>query len=99
MVPVSRSTGKSKMKKSFTLVFGLLLACVGLQHSALSNAQAGRIELYPIQTVTLTAQQFLTGDRNGKPTLLGGELRLPRAEAAKYHAVVIVRGSGGVRAN
>jgi dienelactone hydrolase len=78
----------------FKLLFIAALVLPGLVY-----AQAGRIELYPIQTVTLSAQQFLTGDKNGKPTLLGGELRLPAANAAKYPAVVLVHGSGGIRNN
>ena len=65
----------------------------------LACAQAERIEISAVQTVTLSAQQFLTGARDGKPTLLGGELRLPRAGSGKLPAVVLVHGSGGVRNN
>jgi dienelactone hydrolase len=82
---------KNSYSKSL-LAFALLVP-------ALAHAQAGRIELYAIQTATLSAQQFLTGDKNGKPTLLGGELRLPAVEKPTYPAVVLLHGSGGVRNN
>ena len=78
------------------LKFLLLLA---LALPGLVYAQAGRIEIYAVQSVTLSAQQFLTGDKNGKPVLLGGELRLPAVNADKYPAVVLLHGSGGVRNN
>lgn len=48
---------------------------------------------------TLSAQQFLTEDRNGEPALLAGELRLPARGADPYPAVLLVHGSGGTRAN
>jgi len=47
------------------------------------------MEIYAIDTVTLTGEQFLTGDRNGKPTRIGGELRLPSAGTAKAPAVTV----------
>ena len=67
--------------------------------SAVAFAQPARIELYAIPTMTLTGAQFLTGDRSGKPVLIAGELRLPPAGGGKIAAVVLVHGSGGVRAN
>jgi dienelactone hydrolase len=56
----------------------------------------GRMEIHPIATVTVTTQQFLTGDRYGKPVTLAGELRLPRATTEKFPAVILVHGSGGL---
>src|SRR5882672_3180086 len=38
------------------------------------NDLAARIELRPIETLTLTDQQFLTGDKNGKAVTIAGEL-------------------------
>jgi dienelactone hydrolase len=62
-------------------------------------AQTARIELHPLQTVTLTGEQFLTGVKDGKPALISGELRIPRPGAERLPAVVLVHGSGGVGAN
>ena len=36
-----------------------------------------RIELHPIQTMTLTSAQFLNGDKQGPPATIAGELRIP----------------------
>src|SRR5947207_15404780 len=57
---------------------------------------AARIELRPIETLTLTDQQFLTGDKNGKAVTIAGELRLPRGATGRVPAVILQHGSGGV---
>ena len=59
--------------------------------------QVARIEVHPIDSVTVTNQQFLNGDKNGKRVVIGGELQLPRGEG-RFPAVVLVHGSGGVGA-
>jgi dienelactone hydrolase len=58
----------------------------------------GRLEVHPIPSVTVTNQQFLTGNLYGKPVTLAGELRLPRATTEKFPLVVLVHGSGGLGA-
>ncbi len=55
-----------------------------------------RMELRPVESVTLTGGQFLTGDKNGKPVTLAGELRLPRPGVDRLPAVILIHGSGGV---
>ena len=64
----------------------------------LAAAQAAHVEIRPVEAVTLTDRQFLTGDKNGTPTTLAGELRLPRARG-RVPAVVIIHGSGGIGGN
>src|SRR5215510_11422056 len=59
------------------------------------NDLAARTELRPFESLTLTDQQFLTGDKNGKGVTLAGELRLPRAASDRLPAVILVHGSGG----
>jgi hypothetical protein len=39
---------------------------------------AARTELRAIETLTLTDQQFLTGDKSGKAVTIAGELRFPQ---------------------
>src|SRR4051812_14000291 len=56
---------------------------------------AARTELRAIPTLTLTDQQFLTGDKDGKPVTLAGELRFPRGITGKVPAVILLHGSGG----
>ena len=63
------------------------------------NAQAvDRVELIPIQTASPTTRQFLTGDKNAKPTVIAGELRIPKPEPEKNAAIVLVHGSAGISA-
>ena len=58
-----------------------------------------RMELLPIPSVTLTTQQVLVGDLNGKPVMLAGQLRLPKAGTDRLPAIIMVHGSGGISAS
>jgi dienelactone hydrolase len=62
------------------------------------NAQTARIEIYSLETLTLTDRQFLLGAKDGKTARIGAELRLPPG-TARVPAVVLIHGSGGVGAN
>src|ERR1043166_7499535 len=59
---------------------------------------AARTELLPIQTLTLTDQQFLTGDSNGKPTTIAGQFRIAQG-SGRLPVVVLQHGSGGFASN
>jgi len=61
-------------------------------------AQTVRLELHPLPTTTLSDSEFLSGTKEGKPTIVAGELRLPRAGSDRLPAVLLVHGSGGVGA-
>ena len=37
---------------------------------------ASRVEIYAIPSLTISDQQFLTGDANGKPVTVAGEFRI-----------------------
>ncbi len=67
--------------------------------STSQGTDAAKTELHLLQTVTLTDQQFLTRSGEGKPTVIAGQLRLPRLGTDRLPAVVIVHGSGGVMGN
>ena len=54
-----------------------------------------QLQMYPIETVTLSSQQILSGEKNGKPTVLAGELLIP-AGAGRLPAVILVHGSDGL---
>jgi dienelactone hydrolase len=58
-----------------------------------------RIEIYPINTRTLSAAQFLTGKSDGPDSVIGGELRIPRYGEDRLPAIILVHGSGGVASN
>jgi dienelactone hydrolase len=55
---------------------------------------AARTELPPIRTLTLSDQQFLTGDRNGKPATIAGQLRIAQG-LGRLPTVVLQHGSVG----
>jgi dienelactone hydrolase len=57
---------------------------------------AARTELRAIETLTITDQQFLTGDKNGKAVTIAGELRFPQGASGRLPAVILQHGSGGV---
>ena len=69
------------------IIFTLSVAC--------AQAQV-RPEIRPIESVTLTTQQFLLGEHNGKPASLAGELRIPMNTSGQVPAVILVHGSGGL---
>lgn len=64
--------------------------------SCLVSAQSTTIQLYALQTVTVTTEQFLTGPKNGTPGVVGAELRIPTTKAEQVPAVIIVHGGVGV---
>jgi dienelactone hydrolase len=54
-----------------------------------------RPEIYPVETVTLGAQQILSGEKSGQQTWLAGELRIP-AGNRRVPAVLLLHGSDGL---
>lgn len=58
-----------------------------------------RMEVIPFDSVTLSAQQVLLGETDGKSVTLAGELRLPSGGAGKVPVVVLVHGLGGLLLN
>jgi choline dehydrogenase-like flavoprotein len=56
---------------------------------------AARTEVRAIETLTLTDQQFLTGDKNGKSVAIAGQLRFPQGASGRLPVVILQQGSGG----
>jgi len=56
----------------------LLVLALTLLGTAAQAQGFARMEMIPVPTVTLTSQQILTGDLNGKPATIAGELRIPK---------------------
>src|SRR5262249_29114641 len=80
-----------------------LIACALAAPAAAQSADSGkqiaaRVELHAIPSLTLTDQQFLSGDANGKPVTVTGELRIAQG-TGKLPVVVLVHGSGGMGPN
>ncbi|HWJ01893.1 MAG TPA: dienelactone hydrolase family protein [Burkholderiales bacterium] len=66
---------------------------------ALGLAQIVRVEVHPVQSVTMSDQDFLNGRKDAKPVTLAGQLKIPRAGSERLPAVVLLHGSGGVGGN
>jgi dienelactone hydrolase len=63
---------------------------------AVGHAQLAKMEIYPFQSMTLSDEQFLMGEKNGTPVTLTGVLRLPKPGTDRLPAVILVHGSGGI---
>jgi len=61
--------------------------------ATLAEGQTGTL-VFPTVTLTTTTQ-FLTGAKEGTPTVISGELQFPRAGTGRLPAVILVHGSGG----
>jgi dienelactone hydrolase len=67
--------------------------------TAQDRRYAARVELHPIQTLTLSDEQFLSGDTaGGKLVTVSGQLRIAQG-TGRLPVVVLVHGSGGMGAN
>jgi dienelactone hydrolase len=78
------------------------MVCTGIWFTAIeTNAQsipkdaASRVEIYAIPSLTISDQQFLTGDANGKPVTVAGEFRIAQG-TGRLPVVVLMHGSSGV---
>jgi hypothetical protein len=60
----------------------------------LSKDIAARIEAIPIQTLTISDEQFLKGDAYGKPTTIAGVLRVAQG-SGRLPVVIFIAGSSG----
>jgi dienelactone hydrolase len=62
---------------------------------AISKDTPVRIEAIPIQSLTVSDEQFLKGDAYGRPTTIAGVLRVARG-SGRLPLVALVPGSGGI---
>jgi dienelactone hydrolase len=63
-----------------------------------AKQMAARVELHAVPSLTLTDEQFLAGDANGKSVTVAGEFRIAQGQG-KLPVVVLVHGSGGMGPN
>jgi len=85
----------ARQRSSLTFISAVAIALGVL--SSPTYAQM-RLEIRPVETITLNTQQVLTGDKNGKSAVLAGELRIPKPGTNRLPAVILVHGSGGLSA-
>ena len=91
------STGMRTVMAAWILGAGLLLIGIETNAQSMPKEAAARVEMYAIPTLTLSDQQFLTGDANGKPATVAGEFRIAQGNG-RLPVVVLMHGSSGVGA-
>ncbi len=67
---------------------------VAAQESA-TKQFAARTELHSIQSLTISDEQFLKGDGNGKQVIVSGQMRIAQG-SGRLPTVVMIHGSGGM---
>jgi dienelactone hydrolase len=99
MAEVALQTADLKAKTMRTFLTFSVLCAVALSALAQDIATkdlAARLEVRPIQTLTLRDEQFLTGDKNGPTVTVAGVLRIPQGSATRrWPVVIMLHGSGG----
>lgn len=89
------------MRMAWRLAAGVIFVCSSTMAQASeigTRTFAARTELRQIQTLTLSDQQFLTGDADGKPVTIAGELRIAQG-SGRLPVVVLQHGSAGFAPN
>ena len=76
---------------------GVLFFCAETSAQSMPKDVAARTEIYAIPSLTISDQQFLTGDANGKEVTVAGEFRIAQG-SGKLPVVVLMHGSSGVGA-
>jgi len=56
----------------------VLVTCIETNAQSIPREVAARVEIYAIPSLTISDQQFLTGDANGKQVTVAGEFRIAR---------------------
>jgi dienelactone hydrolase len=89
---------KQLVMTSFLVVLAVAVAQPVDAADPVSKDTPARIEAIPIQTLTLSDEQFLKGDAYGRPTTIAGVLRVAQGPG-RLPLVVLVPGSGGINAS
>jgi len=76
---------------------GLLITCIETSAQSMPKDVAARTEIYAIPSLTISDQQFLAGDSNGKAVTVAGEFRIAQG-SGKLPVIVLMHGSSGVGA-
>ncbi len=80
---------------TFTITMATFAGAVTAQET---KYLAARVEFHSINTLTISDQQFLTGDANGKATQLVGQFRIAQG-SGRLPVVILLHGSGGIGSN
>jgi dienelactone hydrolase len=82
---------------AWLLCVGPPLAIIEAHAQSIPKEIAARVEIYAIPSLTISDQQFLIGDGNGKPVTVAGEFRVAQG-SGRLPVVVLMHGSSGISA-
>ena len=91
----------SSMKKLAVNVLATLavaIAQAALVTKTFSEDFAPHVETIPIQSLTISDEQFLKGDASGRPTTISGTLRVAQG-SGRLPLVILMHGSGRIEEN
>jgi hypothetical protein len=91
-------TGMRMAIATWVICTCIVLASTACHAQSMPKEAAARVEIYAIPSLTISDQQFLTGDANGKPVTVAGEFRVAQG-SGRLPVVVLMHGSSGVGAN
>src|SRR5215471_7121162 len=82
----------------FIMVMSFVIPIAVAAQDLATKQIAARTELYSISSLTISDEQFLKGDDNGKPVTVAGQLRIAQGQG-RLPVVVMAHGSGGMGSN
>ena len=92
----SHIISQSFRQKSIQFGLTLFICLAVMTTNAIAERLVQRIELHPIQTVTLNSSEFLTDVKKESSVTIAGELRIPSGIEGRVPAVVLVHGAAGI---
>src|SRR5882757_11213494 len=91
------SKGMRAVTAAWVFCSCILWAATETNAQSMPKEVASRVEIYAIPSLTISDQQFLTGDANGKQVTVAGEFRIAQG-SGRLPVVVLMHGSSGVSA-
>jgi dienelactone hydrolase len=87
-----------KISAALGVIIALAMTSIARADDLTSHQIAARVELHTIPSLTISDQQFLTGDAAGKQVTVTGEFRIAQG-SGRLPVVVLIHGSGGIGPN
>jgi dienelactone hydrolase len=87
-----------KLAVGVLATLAVAIAQAALVTKTFSEDIAPHIETIPIQTLTISDEQFLKGDATGRPTVISGKLKVTQ-DSGRLPLVILLHGSGGIEEN
>jgi len=90
----------TKLIRNLSLLLSSSIICFVTSAQTYPNPTTpSRIEIHALPTQTFTGDEFLKSSTKGVVHMLAVELRIPQVQKAKFPAVVLIHGSGGLGSN